>query len=429
MTETTLMDKINIIFNMSKNPKMIIILISLFVIFIGLMILAITMNKKNASKIRSIVFIIGVSFTFSIIFTYFNQVRTLFDFMINNIFINIYFPNITIYCLTIIITNIIIFTNLFSIKTPKLLKSINIIMYCIIHYLMILILNVIDVNEINIFAQNSLYGNEEAQALIETSTCIFIIWIIFLIIYLLIRKTQTNKNVKPLIIENKKEIPILEDKSELEELKEKLESTNKKLEDANNKLQNQINESNNENNYLKDIAQQETEKLKVELIEKNRQLEEYKNNININNSRYESDEIAKLNLKIKIADQKLKVAEDKIANQESKIEMQNYQNKILSADKSNLLDEKLKLTKEKERLEKLNSNLKKKPFSISKSKNSNDELLEKLDSTFTIEDYKYLLTILKEKQKKKTEHEYKMSVLNAEPVKFSQIQEAYKSTK
>ena len=283
MTETTLMDKINIICNLSKNPKMVIILISLFVIFIGLMILAVMINKKNASKIRSIVFIIGVSFTFSIIFTYLNQVKALFDFMINNIFINIYFPNITLYCLTIIITNIIIFTNLFSIKTPKLLKSINIIMYCIIHYLMILILNVIDVNEINIFAQNSLYGNEEAQALIETSTCIFIVWIIFLIIYILIRKTQTsNKNVKPLIIENKKEIPILEDKSELEELKERLESTNKKLEDANIQLQNQIaaNEYEKQNNYIKDEALKETEKLRNELLEKNRILEEYQKNYN-----------------------------------------------------------------------------------------------------------------------------------------------------
>ena len=86
------------------------------------------------------------------------------------------------------------------------------------------------------------------------------------------------------------------------------------------------------------------------------------------------------------------------------------------------------MTKEKERLEKINNSLKKNGYN-NKLKISSDELLEKLDSTFTLEDYKYLLTILKEKQKRKSEHEYKMSVLKAEPAKFSQIQEAYKSTK
>ena len=76
----------------------------------------------------------------------------------NNFFIVLYFPNIAVYLAAIIIANIILLVSVFGFKTPKLVKTINVIVYAIIHYLLALVLNVITKNEINNAGTlNSLY--------------------------------------------------------------------------------------------------------------------------------------------------------------------------------------------------------------------------------------------------------------------------------
>ena len=56
-------------------------------------------------------------------------------------------------------------------------------------------------------------------------------------------------------------------------------------------------------------------------------------------------------------------------------------------------------------------------------------IMQNLDSMFTLEDYKVLATILKEKQKKKKIAKEKNEVRNLEQLKFAQLREAYRSAK
>ena len=56
-------------------------------------------------------------------------------------------------------------------------------------------INVISVNELDIYSQKSIYENRNAYGLIELTSLIFMFWIIFLIIYTGIRKYQ-NRNKK-----------------------------------------------------------------------------------------------------------------------------------------------------------------------------------------------------------------------------------------
>lgn len=78
-----------------------------------------------------------------------------------------------------------------------------------ITYIFILTLNIITTNQLDVFTQESIYGNKNVQALIELSSTIFVSWILFLVIYKLIRIYQMGKeeHTESILEEDKKEIP------------------------------------------------------------------------------------------------------------------------------------------------------------------------------------------------------------------------------
>ena len=55
--------------------------------------------------------------------------------------------------------------------------------------------------------------------------------------------------------------------------------------------------------------------------------------------------------------------------------------------------------------------------------------MQNLDNMFTLEDYKILATILKDKQKKKNEQKLREEIKRQEQLKFASIHEAYRSTR
>ena len=145
------------------------------------------------------------------IITYHAPLNNLFDYMMNNLFIVIYFPNLAIYLAAIIITNIILWISLFNYKTSENIKRLNIVIYLIMNYLLVLIFNVINKNKLDIFSQESIYKNRNATALIELSSIIFVLWIIFLIIYKIIliylKKDYKPKIKKVLVKKEIKKLP------------------------------------------------------------------------------------------------------------------------------------------------------------------------------------------------------------------------------
>lgn len=205
MTKISLLDKIQVLLNITKSnifyPIIIIALILISFLFI-------TTNKNNTKESKKTYgTIYAIIITISLI-KYGKSLATMFDYMVNNLFIVFYFPNIAVYLVAIITTNIIMWISMFSTKTKQLIKIINSIIFSLIHYIFILILNLITTKNINVFNQKELYENIKIHSLIELSSNIFIVWILFLLIYKIIitylesKKVETIYNNSTLTVEH-----------------------------------------------------------------------------------------------------------------------------------------------------------------------------------------------------------------------------------
>ena len=208
MSKLSLLDKLKIFFEVSKSTSWIFVVI-LILLVVGYVFLKNNKKNENLSKIVYRVFALLVLSL--MIITYHAPLNNLFDYMMNNLFVVIYFPNLAVYLAAIIATNIILWISLFNYKTAENVKRLNIILYLIQNYLLILIFNVINQNKLDIFSQESIYKNTNATALIELSSIIFIVWIIFLISYKIIliylRKDYKPKVKKVLVRKEIKKLP------------------------------------------------------------------------------------------------------------------------------------------------------------------------------------------------------------------------------
>lgn len=197
MSNMSFIDKIAILGEVISSSGIYIVSILLFII---LGFLFITTNKTNSKSSKKVYIIMYIAIIFAILLTYYNSLSNMFDYMMNNFFIAIYFPNLAIYLLAIIITNIITWKSIFNFKKDKIIRIVNIIIFCIMHFLLILILNTITNKNLDVFTQTSVYGNKQALALIELSSSLFIIWIIFLI---------THKYIRKYLVKDKKDIKVI----------------------------------------------------------------------------------------------------------------------------------------------------------------------------------------------------------------------------
>lgn len=185
MTNMSFIDKLNVLFNITKSSMTYLIVIIVLVILASILM---TLNKKNSKKARNFFIMIYVMIAVFLLVTYRSNLTNMFDYMMNNFFIAIYFPNLAVYLAAIITTNIILWTSISNPRTSKIVKKINILAFTVITYILVLILNTIKTNNLDVFTQTSVYGDKTAQALIELSSVIFIAWIIFLVLYSIIRK-------------------------------------------------------------------------------------------------------------------------------------------------------------------------------------------------------------------------------------------------
>lgn len=184
----------NIIFS-SPGAILALLLIS----FIGFFF--ITTNRHNAKESKKVYILLYITAGLALVIKYQSHLAKIIDYFMNHVFILIYFPNLAVYVLAIVITNIMMWKSMFK-SDDKALKIINTVAFCSIHYFFILLLSVIDKNKLNIFEVTSIYGNNKALALIELTSHIFILWILLIIIYHFIKKFQLKN--KDLVLE---EIP------------------------------------------------------------------------------------------------------------------------------------------------------------------------------------------------------------------------------
>ena len=208
MEQLSFSEKLKVLVDVSSSSGICIasIILLLFMAFLFL-----TTTKRNAKSSKKFYLTIYAVLIISFMGIYSSSLKNMFDYMMNNFFIVVYFPNLAIYLAAIIATNIILWVTIFNFKEDKLLKFLNTFIYCIIHYLLILILNIVTKNKLNVFDQTSVYGNHDALALIGLTSTIFIVWVIFLIIYKIIRGKQKAHEKIPVrirrVVKYKRKLP------------------------------------------------------------------------------------------------------------------------------------------------------------------------------------------------------------------------------
>ena len=233
MSKMSFMDKLSVLLNVSLSSKLFI---ALFILLIVIGIVLIKNNNNDVQKNKKIYLMITIFISALVIFTFNTSLAKMFDYMMNNLFIIVYFPNIAIYLAAIIATNVILFVSIFSNKTSKVIKNINIIVYTIINYLLVLLLFTVNKSGLDLFSQSSIYQNESATALIELTSILFIIWVVFLVLYKLILSylskddeisEDTARIRKKILMEEQRKI--FNEKRELEREKEELRKAQEEM--------------------------------------------------------------------------------------------------------------------------------------------------------------------------------------------------------
>ena len=208
MSKLTFAEKLGVLVNTSINSKLLIIFL-IILVFLGIA-LART-NKKN-EKINKAIYCMATLLILTIIIVaYHDSLGKMITYMMNNFFIAAFFPNLAIYMAALIATNIILWISIFSYKSSKQIKILNIVIYIIMNYLLALTLSTVKTDNLDIFSQAAIYENKTASALISLSSTIFILWIIFLIVYkillIYLRKDYKPKVKKILVKRKVKKLP------------------------------------------------------------------------------------------------------------------------------------------------------------------------------------------------------------------------------
>ena len=193
----SIFDKIKVVFNITMSDKIYLVIMALLAF---LSILFATTNRKNAKESKKTYGIIYIVAIVAIIIKYYSSLGTMYDEMMNNLFIVFYFPNISVYLAAIITTNIIMWISMFSKKAKRITKIINSIVFFLLHYILILVLSIVSNSNLDVFDSVKLYQNSDIHSLIELSSNIFILWIIYLIIYKAFMTYFEKKELKKAVV-------------------------------------------------------------------------------------------------------------------------------------------------------------------------------------------------------------------------------------
>ena len=192
MSPLSLMTKLQTVFDLITSKNLYLMILAIIVFFTIIFITTNSSNKKQSKRTYILLYLAGFIF---IAIQYGSSFITLVDYAINEVFITYYFPNIVIYLIMLIITNVVLFKTIFSNKADFKLKVINSTAFAIIMYLFILAISQIATLNLDVFNITELYSSNAVRSLLELSMLIFVFWIIVLIVYRLIRRFQYKHNL------------------------------------------------------------------------------------------------------------------------------------------------------------------------------------------------------------------------------------------
>lgn len=174
MKFSNIFEKLGILFNLIIDSNVFtILLISIIAIFLLKL-----SNKINNKKTGIIIYVIELLALCFVIYEGKEVLANVSNKIIDNIFLNFYFPSVYVY-LFIYITSIVVFIyTILNRLISKTYKTITNTYFFILNFIFIILVNVIAKNNIDVFEKTSLFTNNDALVLLELSTLLFFIYII-----------------------------------------------------------------------------------------------------------------------------------------------------------------------------------------------------------------------------------------------------------
>ena len=194
MEQTNFFQNIYSIFSLIFKTPFYFELFIFFLISLFMMILFMIKKDKKAKKLILIIYLILIS----LLFGYYGKFLIyLFDKIVDLIFSIIYFPNVIVYFILLILININTVLSIFNkyekIKflNPKSIMAINITnitCFCFSSLFFFMILEIVIKNNLDFFSQVSLYSDPMFPILVQASSIMFVFNIIIILIILFYQK-------------------------------------------------------------------------------------------------------------------------------------------------------------------------------------------------------------------------------------------------
>jgi hypothetical protein len=172
LEQLSLIDKFKVLFdNIFQHPLFIILLLVPMVIFL--------LQKKHGKKVFLIVYVLVMLF---ILYIGGNIIFNLFDNLVDGLFMTLYFPNFITLFIVVVLCSVFALVSFFSKKMYKVNKIINITSFAIIQTIFCLILTLINVKNVNVYADNALYANSDLLTLMQLLIGTFALQVIAILI-------------------------------------------------------------------------------------------------------------------------------------------------------------------------------------------------------------------------------------------------------
>lgn len=202
MVKYSIIEKFNVLLTIIKSSPFFLTCFIVGTFLLSFVILDFKTTKKVRNKFILLSLILTIGF---IIYKYYNYLITLSDNLVEEIFMAIYFPNLAVYTIVIVSTNICLFVSLLKKKLQNEYKVANIFSTILLDFLFILILETIIKNKIDVYETLTVYSNKELLILIELSTAIYTAWLLVIGFMKLVDKT-----VRKEVVEAKKPLSVYE---------------------------------------------------------------------------------------------------------------------------------------------------------------------------------------------------------------------------
>lgn len=175
MRDFSLIEKLEILMNIIGSSPLFLFCFMLAIVILIFYII----NVKQNKKLNKWIFIgLWIILLLVLIIKYNDIMFKLLDEVFNYIFEFLYFPDFPIYIIVLIISNVFFIITIFGRKTQTSYKVLNAITTIVLDSILVLVIDIVNRNNVDIYNSVSIYSNSNLLVLLELSVAIFVSWLL-----------------------------------------------------------------------------------------------------------------------------------------------------------------------------------------------------------------------------------------------------------